>query len=417
MEHALRTHTVKDLLADSRVRRLLLANITGSIGSGITIIAIPWILVHRSGGDQIYGYTTVITTIALFIFMPYYGAWIDRHSRKRMLLFGELFGFVATLTMASWALLSGRIETWQLIVSYFSGMLYFTLHYPAKYAFLQQIIEPRHFQSLTGLMEIQGQAASMLAGGLAGIVVDRIPLWFILFVDAATYLFSFLVQSTLPYESSHLKQGSPPANAWRSMAEGWRWLHAHASVSIYFACTLVPFVLVMVGNYLFPVYVAGVLRAPSTVFGNGEITFALGAVLAGFMIPRLASDRGADRVIVGTMALCLVAIALFMFRQTPNAYFIGMGLFGLGHAGSRVARTALMLHTIPNPVMGRVGMFYGLADRILRTVLISFCTFVVARSSATPAYTGLWLVLLVSFIGALVTRGSVRAKAAVAAGH
>jgi len=29
----------------------------------------------------------------------------------------------------------------------------------------------------------------------------------------------------------------------------------------------------------------------------------------------------------------------------------------------------------------------------------------------------LWLVLLVSFIGALVTRGSVRAKAAVAAGH
>ena len=408
---------MKDLLSDPRVRRLLLANITGSIGSGITIIAVPWILVHRSGGDQIYGYVTIFTTLALFIFMPYYGAWIDRHSRKRMLLAGELFGFISTLSMASWALLTGCVETWQLIVSYFSGMLYFTLHYPAKYAFLQQIIDSRHFQSLTGLMEIQGQAASMLAGGLAGILVDRIPLWLILFVDSATYLFSFLVQSTLPYESTHLKHGSPPANAWRSMAEGWRWLHARARLSIYFGCTLVPFVIVMVGNYIFPVYVAGVLRASSSVFGNGEIAFSAGALLAGFMIPRLATERGGDRVIVVTMMFCLVAIALFMFRQTPNAYYIGMGLFGLGNAGSRVARTALMLHTIPNAVMGRVGMFYGLADRLLRTVLISFCTFVVARRGATPAYTGLWLVLLASFIGALATRGSVRAKAAAAAGH
>jgi MFS family permease len=397
---------MRDLLKDTRVQRLLVANITGSIGSGITIVAIPWLLVHRSGGDQIYGYATIGTTIALFLFMPYYGAWIDRHSRKTMLLLGELFGFVATLSMAAVAFFSGHVATWQLITSYFCGMMYFTLHYPAKYAFLQQIIDAKHFQALTGLMEIQGQAASMLSGGLAGLLADRIPLWSILLVDAATYLFSFAVQSTLPYKSTHLVEGAPTTSAWRAMAAGWRWLHAHARLSIFFGCTLVPFILVMVDNYLLPVYVKSVLRAPSTVFGGGEIAFAAGALLAGAFIPMIASRRGADSVIIATMMLCLVAISLLILLRTGSGYFVAMGIFGVGNAGCRVARTAAMLHAVPNAVMGRVGMFYNAADRLLRTLLISLSTFIVIRHSPTLAFGILWFVLCGALVGAVITRAA-----------
>ena len=399
---------MKDLLRDTRVQRLLLANITGSIGSGITIVAIPWLLVHRSGGDQIYGYATVGTTITLFLFMPYYGAWIDRHSRKTMLLAGEFFGMAATLSMAAVAFFSGHVATWQLITSYFCGMMYYTLHYPAKYAFLQQIIDARHFQSLTGLLEIQGQTASMLSGGLASLLVDRIPLWLILLVDAGTYLFSFAVQSTIPYKATHLTAGAPAASAWRMMAEGWRWLHAHARLSIFFGCTLVPFILVMVDNYLLPVYVSSVLRASATVFGGGEITFAVGALLAGVFIPMIANKRGADPVIMMTMTLCLIAISLLILLRTPGGYFVAMGIFGLGNAGCRVARTAVMLHAVPNAVIGRVGMFFSAADRLLRTVLISLSTLIVAHHSPTLAFAVLWLVLFAALAGAFLTRATPR---------
>ncbi len=254
---------MKTLLRDTRVQRLLLANITGSIGSGVTIIAVPWLLVHRAHGDQLYGWTTLGTTIALFLLMPYYGAWLDRHSRKTMLLVGEAFGFAATLSMGLWALTTGEVATWQLITSYFCGMLYYTLHYPAKYAFLQQIFVRSQYQSLMGLMEIQGQVAMMIAGGLASMLVDRVPLAIILLLDAATYLFSFCVQSTLPYEATHLHDAATtsPAGVWAALAEGGRWLGAHRRLSVFFACTLVPFVLVMVSNYLFPIYVATVLQA------------------------------------------------------------------------------------------------------------------------------------------------------------
>jgi len=400
---------MKTLLRDTRVRRLLLANATSSVGSGVTLVAVPWLLVHRANGDQLYGWATLGTTMALFLFMPYYGAWLDRHSRKAMLLAGELFGFFATVTMGAWALVSGQVETWQLIVSYFCGMLYYTLHYPAKYAFLQQIFVREQYQSLMGLLEIQGQAAMMIAGGLGSILVDRVPLAFILLLDAATYLFSFFVQSTLPYEATHLRDATsiPPANVWRAMAEGWRWLHERPQLTLFFACTLVPFILVMVSNYLFPIYVTEVLHASAGVFARGEIVFAVGAMLAGALVPRLATRRGADQTILLASLLCVFSLGLVVLLPTQAAYYAALILFGFGNAGTRVARSTLLFCTVPNPVMGRVGMFFGVFDRMVRTVLTFLMTLIVARSGATLGFAILFCVLLIAFGGAVASRRSV----------
>ncbi len=54
------------LLQDSRVRRLLLANTLGSIGSGVTIFAVPWLLVREPDGNVAFRWATVGTTLADF---------------------------------------------------------------------------------------------------------------------------------------------------------------------------------------------------------------------------------------------------------------------------------------------------------------------------------------------------------------
>jgi len=403
---------VKDLLQDTRVQRLLLANFTGSIGAGVTIIAVPWLLVQRPDGDRLYGYATLGTTFALFLLMPYYGAWLDRHSRKRVLLAGELFGAAATLAMALWGLWSGRVETWQLVTTYFCGMLYYTLHYPARFAFVQQTFERRHYQSLTGLMEIQGQTASVLAGGLASLFIDRVPLPLILFANAGTYLFSFVVQSTLPYRATHLESGGPtPQNAWLAMAEGGRWLRERPRLCLFLICTYVPFVAIMVGNYLFPIYVDRVLAASAAVFGRGEVVFAFGAILAGLLIPRLATRHGADQTIVFSMALFLAGLAMLALLHSVPLFYASLLLLGLGNAGSRVARSAIILTLVPNTVLGRVQMFFAAFDRLLRTVLTFGATYVVVHQGAAPGFAGLAAIAAAAFAGMLASRSAVRTTA------
>ena len=409
--------SMKELLRDTRVQRLFVANTLGSIGSGVTIFSVPWLLVHQPGGSSAYLWATVGTTVVLLALMPYYGAWVDRHSRKTALLASEAWGFLATISMAAVGLALGHFAVWQLMTIYFCGMLYYTLHYPAKFAMIQQMFDRSQFQSLVGLLEIQGQTAMMIAGGLGGWLVEHAPLWVILLFDASTYLISFLIQATLPYEPTHLQ---PPASrlspttarpsVWASVAEGGRWLRDRPRLTVFLTCSLLPFIIVMASNYLFPIYVTETLHAGALWFAGGEITFAVGAILAGALLPRLIGRHSAAATIPATMLVFLGGLILVLVAPVPIFYLAANVLLGFGNAGCRVARSALMLHLIPNEVMGRVGGFYNVLDRVLRTLLV-LAMGVIEFSGPPAGFAVLLAVLIIAFVGVIMSREVLRASA------
>ncbi len=399
---------MKDLLRDSRIRRLLIANTTGSIGSGITIFAVPWLMVHEVNGSQAYRWVTIFTTVVLFLMMPHYGAWLDRHSRKAMLLGSEAFGFCATLAMAVTGLILGHFGMWQLMTIYFCGMLYFTLSYPARFAFIQQIFDRSQYQSLMGLIEVQGQTAQLLAGAAGAMLVGRIPLWAILLIDASSYAVSYFIQSTIPYEATHVKAdtGAPRPGVLDSIAEAWAWLRAQPRFGVFLTASLIPFIIVMVSNYLFPIYVSQTLKLGATYYGTGEVMFALGAMIAGYFLPRFLAKHSAGGTIPTTMIIFLIGLAIIVFAHHAVAYLTAGVLLGFGNAGCRVARSSLMLETIPNQVMGRVGIFYAVLDRALRTLLVS--GMVVVDVYGPPAGFGILLSLLaIALFAVFRTLGSV----------
>ncbi len=431
---------MQDLLRDTRVRRLLVANTLGSIGSGITIFAVPWLLVHEPDGNAAYRWVTIATTIVLFVVSPYYGAWVDRHSRKTALLASEAWGFAATAAMALLGLALGGFSVWQLMAVYFAGMLYYTLHYPAKFALIQQMFDRSQYQSLTGLLEIQGQTAMMIAGGLGGLLVAHVPLWVILAFDAATYAASFALQSTLPYTATHLAPAGAAAVAvagasatattgpapvstarvsaargvWTAVGEGWRWLVDRPLLGLFFTCTLIPFVIVMAGNYLLPIYVAQTLRAGPGWFAAGEIAFALGAIAAGFMLPRLIGRHSASDTLPGTMLVFLAGLLIVLVAPYPLAFLVAGLLLGFGNAGTRVARSALLMHLVPNHMMGRVGGFYQVLDRVLRTLLV-MAMVVIDTRGPVAGYLILAVLAVLALAGALHSRATVRSAMAAPA--
>ncbi len=393
---------MKELLRDPRIRRLLLANITGSIGAGVTIIAIPWILIQREGGERLYGYITILSTLALFAMVPHYGAWLDRHSRKAAMLAAEVFGAVTTLSMATWMFVTGEAATWQLLVIFFCGMLYYTLHFPAKFAFVQQVFERKHYQALMGLLEIQGQTASMLAGGLAALMIDHVDLSTILLLNGGTYVFSYFIQRPLPYTASHVSADQPKTSVTADLVEGLRWLGARPAFTTFILCTLAPFVAVMVGNYLFPIYVQHILRASAAVFGTGEMAFAVGAIAAGLAGPPLLTRLPTATVALGMMALFVVGLALLSGVPTVATFYVALLLIGLGNAGARVARGTVLLHEVPNALMGRVNVVIAAVDRLVRTLMQFAAIAVVVRADAVLAFGGLLTftggALLVAFL-------------------
>src|SRR5262249_44675089 len=78
-------HASKELVSlwhDPKARLILLANFLLVVGSGITWIAVPWLLIHQPDGETLYGISNAVLTLLIFVLLPYLGKVIDRTSRK-----------------------------------------------------------------------------------------------------------------------------------------------------------------------------------------------------------------------------------------------------------------------------------------------------------------------------------------------
>ncbi len=168
----------------------------------------------------------------------------------------------------------------------------------------------------------------------------------------------------------------------------------------------------MTGNYLFPIYVSQTLHAGAGWFAGGEITFALGAIAAGAWLPRLIAQHRAINTIPATMLVFLGGLVLVLVVRVPLIYLAAGLLLGFGHAGCRVARSALMLNLIPNEVMGRVGGFYNVLDRVLRTLLV-LAMGVIEFSGPPAGFALLLAVFVVALVGVTLSRDVLRAPAPV----
>jgi MFS family permease len=176
---------------------------------------------------------------------------------------------------------------------------------------------------------------------------------------------------------------------------------------VFLTCSLLPFIIVMASNYLFPIYVSQTLHAGALWFAGGEITFAVGAILAGALLPRLIGRHSAATTIPGTMLVFFGGLVLITVAPFPIVYITANVLVGFGNAGCRVARSALMLHLIPNEVMGRVGGFYNVLDRVLRTLLV-LAMGVIEFSGPPAGFAVLLAVLVIAFVGVILSREVLR---------
>lgn len=170
----------------------------------------------------------------------------------------------------------------------------------------------------------------------------------------------------------------------------------------------------MAGNYVFPIYVKDTLHADARIFAGGEITFACGAMAAGLWLPRLLARHSAAATIPITMLVFLAGLTMVVFLHVAPAYLVAGSLLGFGNAGCRVARSALMLHVIPNAVMGRVGGFYQVLDRILRTLFV-LAMGIVDLYGPPAGFAVLGALVLLALVGVRQTRVALPAPEPAAA--
>lgn len=389
---------MSSLYRDSRLYYILGANSLSAIGSGITMITISWLLVSSPGGNTTFGYISIMSTLVMFLCTPFIGHCIDRFSRKTLLLVNEAIGAIAAFVMVCWGVTGHSYETIHYIVLYIAGSFYYLVFYPNIFAFNQEVFAPEHYKSLSGTMEIQGQLTQVIAGTVASYMITMVAVKWILFINMLAYVGAFLLLSFIPYTKQRTKLGKQPFA--KQIFEGVHFMKKRKQLFWFLFATYMPFIGVMMTNYLMPVYISDVLKANGSVYGTQGMMYGIGAMFAGISIPILMKYVKMEVSIVFTMLIYTISITVMVIQ--PSVYFVyGLAIFmAMGNAGTRVARSVLMMEEVPNDIIGRVDSLFRFVGTGVRVILlIVFTTFVSQIGVMVPFYALSLLLIGATYIG------------------
>jgi MFS family permease len=398
--------TMNSLYRDRRLYLLLIANLFSSVGTGITMTAVPWLLVQKPDGGTWFGYMSTTMTIIMFLLTPYVGMWIDHMSRKAMLMLGEAMGLVIAAMFALYGVMETEYHVWHLVLLFASGSLYYFLFYPTLFAFTQEIFHSDQYKALNGLMEIQGQLATVISGGAASLLLTKVPLYSILWLDACTYAAAIVGLFFIPYQRS--ARSGDTHSFWTKMAEGYHYMKARPLLFWFLLASFMPFIGVMMTNYLHPIYITAVLKEDSSVYGIQSMVYGIGAALAGAVVPMLLRKIGTEISITITVFMYAIAITMFLFVKNTWIFYMLVSLTAFGNAGTRVARSTLMMERIPNEKIGRVDSLFRSLGFLIRSALLSVFTGLVSLQHVLIPYAILSGLLIISGLLVLRTGESVK---------
>lgn len=373
------------------LNKLLLANAISSFAQGISMLTIPWYFTTIMHQESEFGIIYSVTTLLSIFVGLYGGTLIDKYPRKNIFLTLCVLGFTILASVASVGYLNGAIPTVLVAFVFSYTLLNYQIHYPALYAFGQELTEKEHYSKTNSLFEIQGQATSILSGTLAAVLLsginlnlgDYLPINFsirvdpwalheIFTADAITYLLSFIVIKSIRYTPQHTKPKSTEESVWNRMKVGFQFLIQKPYLLLFGVASHNLFVVVLVNvHQLIPIYIANYLEESAGAYASTRVLYAAGALLAGFTIRWITKNSSTITSIVVLLFGSTLAFIACYFTKSVWVLALFSLVVGVGNAGTRILRITYLFNEIPNYVIGRATSVFQMINIILRFSFIT----------------------------------------------
>ncbi|MGD1845680.1 MAG: MFS transporter [Salibacteraceae bacterium] len=403
---------------------LIAAHIVSAIAQGISMLAIPWYFTSVLQEASLFGTIYAGVTLFTILWSIYAGSLIDKYPRKNLFLAITAVGCLVVGGISSVGFITGTIPTFLVAGVFCLTICNYQMHYPALYAFSQELTDKSNYGRINSILEVQGQSTNMISGGFAallftGINQEVLQAWGlewisievapwslheIFLMDAVTYAVAFGLILAIRYTPA--KSGSTAIEpAWQRLKEGFRFLRERVPLFVFgnFAYSIFAIVLVEI-FMLLPLYIDNQLEKGPAIYALARFVFSMGSLLAGVFI-RWVFRR--FNYIAGILSLMAFSTIWFFVLSATNSLLL-FALFnffvGFANAGTRVLRVTYLFHQIPNHIIGRTSGVFQMINILLRFGFISLfaLSFFSEENNVVYAYSIAGAFILLSTIPLLV---------------
>jgi predicted MFS family arabinose efflux permease len=319
-------------------RLLISASMISIFGSLITSTAFPFIAIHElDAGPAELALLSLAGIVPSIVLGSVAGIWIDRISRRQVMIASDLLSAAALLTIpvAYWLDALSLIQLLAVTFVTSVGRLCFRI---ADRSFLPQVVGREHVEEANATLS--GGSALAEAGGFSagGLLVQVLTGPVALIFDAVSFVASALLLRKIPDRPAPLDlEGPVDARHWRSeLAEGLGFLRRSTTLLPLAASIFLMSVGIEAIGTVYFLFVNEELGFPVGALGFIFATGGIGSLIGAAMSTRITSRVGAGPALVGARVILaigqgsivlatsvgLFAVVVMLGQQLTDAFWL-----------------------------------------------------------------------------------------------
>ncbi len=335
---------------DRRIYVVWAGQLVSLLGSGLTSFALGLWVYQQTGSVTPYAMIALCTVVPRLLLSPLAGIVVDRWNRRWVMILSDAGAALGTLVLAL-LLWGGHVSIWYIYLITLLNAACGAFQAPAYASAIPLFVPKEEYGRINGLVQLAQAAADIVTPALSGLLLVRIQLQGILWIDWATFLFAATTLLFIRFPERAAKPVERPPLR-RDALFGWRYIAARPGLSGLLLFLVVSnFLWGLVGALVVPMVAA--FASPQML--GAVVSIAGGGMLAGSLAMGVWGRR--RRYIYSLLGFELLSgVSFLLMGLRPAVALVAVGAF-LAHATIAVtygSNQAIWQSQVPLEAQGRV---------------------------------------------------------------
>jgi len=330
------------------------------VGTWITRVATSWLVYRLTGSELLLGVAGFAGQIPTLIITPFAGVLVDRHDRRRILLWTQVASLVQSALLAVLTLtdiITVRQIIWLQVVQ---GIIN-SFDTPARQAFVSEMVEDRRdLPNAIALNSSMVNGTRIIGPSIGGVLIAAFGEGWCFAIDAISYVAvigSIVAMRVAP----RVSQEAAEMHLLEELHHGWKYVFH--SIPIRSALLLVAIISTAGTPYtvLMPAIAAQVLHGGPNTLGLLMTATGVGALGGALYLAQRESVVGLGRIIMWASAVFGIGLVIFSLTTSLWPAFLVLGVAGCGFMIHLAATNTILQTIVEERLRGRVMSFYTMA--------------------------------------------------------
>jgi MFS family permease len=329
------------------------------IGTWMTRIATSWLVYRLTGSAWLLGIVGFMGQIPTFLLAPFAGVWVDRLSKRKVLIWTQALAAVQSLVLAALTL-SRRITIADILaLSVMQGLIN-AFDMPGRQSFMVEMVDDkRDLGNAIALNSSIVNLARLIGPSLAGLVIAAYGEGWCFLIDGISYF--AVIASLVMMKLRALPPPESKDTMLEQLQEGWHYVSGFLPIRNLLLLFAVVSLMGMPYTVLMPVFASKVLHGGPHTLGFLMGGAGVGALVSAVLLALRRSVKGLLKMVPISAAMFGAGLVAFGFSHTFWLSLALMLVVGFGMMQGMAASNTIIQTLAPADKRGRVMSYYTMA--------------------------------------------------------